>query len=150
MTASVFEHDQDIIIIRDAESLNYFDMKMNKNKNLLILYYLLKKLSKFSDAQKKVFHAFSFQLCSRANSKFSFYISLCEINCIKIQTMSLVLNMSILAGILYLLLTLPATERKVQVRARFKKMLVCRHLGLFFEYIRPVGKKKILISRWKR
>ena len=27
MTASAFEHDQDTIIIRDAESLNYFDMK---------------------------------------------------------------------------------------------------------------------------
>ena len=67
---------------------------MNRNKNLLILYYLWKKLSKFSNAQKKVFLIF-FQLCSIANSKFSFYISLCAINCIKIKTMSLVLNVSI-------------------------------------------------------
>ena len=63
---------------------------MNKNKNLLILYYLWKKLSKFSDAQKKVFHAFSFQLCSTANSKFSLRKTLWEINCFKIQTKSLV------------------------------------------------------------
>ena len=63
---------------------------MNRNKNLLILYYLWKKFSKFSNAQKKVFNAFSFQLCSTANSKFSFNVSLCEINCIKIQTISLV------------------------------------------------------------
>ena len=38
---------------------------------------------------EKVFRAFSFQLCSTASSKFSFYVSLCEINCIKIQTISL-------------------------------------------------------------
>ena len=35
---------------------------MNRNKNLLILYDLLKKLSKFSNAQKNVFRAFCFQL----------------------------------------------------------------------------------------
>ena len=35
---------------------------MNRNKNLLILYYLWKKLFKFSNAQKKVFHAFCFQI----------------------------------------------------------------------------------------
>ena len=45
---------------------------------------------------QKTFHAFPFQLCSTANSKFSLHISLCEINCIKIQIMSLVLNLSIL------------------------------------------------------
>ena len=50
----------------------------------------MEKFSKFSNAQKKVFHAFSFQLCSTANSKFSFNVSLCEINCIQIQTVSLV------------------------------------------------------------
>ena len=63
---------------------------MNRNKNLLILYHLWKKFSKFSNAQKKIFNAFSFQLCSTANSKFSFNVSLCGINCIKIQTISLV------------------------------------------------------------
>ena len=56
---------------------------------MLVLYYLWKKFSKFSHLEKKVFYAFSFQLCSTANPKFSF-VSLCEINCIKIQTMSLV------------------------------------------------------------
>ena len=63
---------------------------MNRNKYLLILYYLWKKLSKFSNAQKNVFRAFSLQLRFTANSKFSFYDSLREINSIKIQTMSLV------------------------------------------------------------
>ena len=52
-------------------------MKMN---NLLISNYLW----------KNVFHALSFPLCSTASSKFSFYVSLCQINPIKVQTMSLV------------------------------------------------------------
>ena len=94
------ENDHDIIIIKRAES--YFGLfpiliwrsstKINRNKNLLILYNSWKKLSKFSIAQKKVLHAsVSFQLCSTANSKFSLYVvSFCEINCIKIQTVSLV------------------------------------------------------------
>ena len=64
--------------------------KLNRNKNLLILYYLSFQNSKFSNAQKNVSHAFSYQLCSTASSKFSLYASLCEINCIKIQAMSLV------------------------------------------------------------
>ena len=64
--------------------------KLNRNKNLLILYYLSFQNSKFSNAQKNVSHAFSYQLCSTASSKFSLYASLCEINCIKIQVMSLV------------------------------------------------------------
>ena len=63
----------------------------------------MENLSKYSYASKKVFHAFSLRLCSTANSKFSFYVSLCEINCIKIQTMSLVLNLSSLAEILCVL-----------------------------------------------
>ena len=63
----------------------------------------MENLSKYSYASKKVFHAFSLQLCSTANSKFSFYVSLCGINCIKIQTMSLVLNLSSLAEILCVL-----------------------------------------------
>ena len=50
---------------------------------------------------EKVFHGFSSQLCSK-----SLFFSLCEINCIKIQTMSLVLNLSILAEILCVLFTL--------------------------------------------
>ena len=40
----------------------------------------------------QVFYVFSFQLCSTANSKVSFNVSLCEINCIKIHAISLVLN----------------------------------------------------------
>ena len=39
----------------------------------------MEKVSMFSNAHKKDFHAFSFQLCSTANSKFSFNVSLCEI-----------------------------------------------------------------------
>ena len=62
---------------------------MNRNKNLLTLYYSCKKLSKFSSAQINVFHAFSFHFYSTANSKFSFCVSLRETNCIKNQTMSL-------------------------------------------------------------
>ena len=54
-----------------------------------------------------------FSTLFQANSTFSFYVSLCEINCIKIQTMSLVLNLSILADIYCVLFTLtsqsPAT-----------------------------------------
>ena len=50
-----------------------------------------------TNAQRKVFHAFSFQLCSTANSKLSFNVSLCEINCIKLQTISLV-SKSIYSG----------------------------------------------------
>ena len=64
--------------------------KMTRDKNLLILYYLQKKLPKLSNAQKKVSHALSFQLCSTANPEFSFYILLCEINSIKTETVSLV------------------------------------------------------------
>ena len=64
--------------------------KMTRYKNLLILYYLQKKLPKLSNAQKKVSHALSFQLCSTANPEFSFYILLCEINSIKTETVSLV------------------------------------------------------------
>ena len=64
---------------------------------------------------EKVFHAFSFQLCSTANSKFPFYVSHGEINCIKIETISLVLILSILAKILCVLFTLTssfASDRK--------------------------------------
>ena len=62
---------------------------MNRNKNLLILYSLWKKLSKFSNAKKK-FSMLFFQLLSTGNFKFSFNVSLFEINCIKIQTINLV------------------------------------------------------------
>ena len=66
--------------------------KMNKNKNLLILYYLWKKLFKFFNTQKKVLHTFPFPLCSTANSKFSFYVSPSEVNCIKIICVLLTLT----------------------------------------------------------
>ena len=49
-----------------------------------------KRLSKFSNEQKNIFHAYSFQLCSKANSKFAFNVSLYEINCFKFETLSLV------------------------------------------------------------
>ena len=42
---------------------------------------------------------------------------------------------------------LPATEKKVQAKTRLKKMLVCRHPGLFFR-VHPVDRgKKIIILR---
>ena len=73
---------------------------------------------KFSDTQKKVFLALPFQLCSTANSKFCLYISLSEINCIKVHTMSLALYLSILAEIYWVLFTLrhhsPGTEKKFE------------------------------------
>ena len=56
--------------------------KMKINKNLPIFHYLWKKISEFSNEQKKVFNA--------TNSKFSFNVSFCEINCFKIQTISLI------------------------------------------------------------
>ena len=83
--------------------------KTNRNKNLLILYYLWKKLSKFSNSLENVFQAFSFQLCFTVNSKFSFYVSLFEINCIKIQAISLVQNLSILAEIFCVLFPLTSS-----------------------------------------
>ena len=58
---------------------------------------------------EKSFPCYFFQLCSTANSKFSFYVSLCEINCIKIQTISLVLNLSILVEILCILFALTSS-----------------------------------------
>ena len=53
-------------------------------------YYIIygKSFPSFPVHRKKFF--FSFQLCSTANSKFSFHVSLCEINCFKIETMCLV------------------------------------------------------------
>ena len=59
--------------------------KMNTNKYLLRLYYLSEKLSKFSNAQKKVFHAFSLQLCSTANSKFYFYFHFARLITLKFR-----------------------------------------------------------------
>ena len=77
-----------------------------------------KRLSKFSNEQKKVFHAYSFQLCSKANSKFAFNVSLYEINCFKFETLSLV-SKSILAEILCVLFTVTSSfasdKKKVQV-----------------------------------
>ena len=102
---------------------------------------LSSKLSKFSNTQKKVFHAFSFKLCSTANSKFSFYVSLCEINCIKSQTIGLVLILSILADFLWVLFTLTLSfasdRKKVQVswtffsvaRMKKKNMWSCATTG---------------------
>ena len=62
----------------------YHNKKRQKFKTILILRSSRKmnrnkKLSKFSNAQKTVVHTFSLQLCSTANSKFSFNVSRCEI-----------------------------------------------------------------------
>ena len=70
--------------------------KMNRSKNLLILYYLWKKLSKFSIAQKRFSMLFLFNFVPQ-QILIIFYVSLCEINCIKIQTINLVVNLTILA-----------------------------------------------------
>ena len=86
-------HFKNILIWRSSR-------KMKRNKNLLILYYLWKNLSKFSNEQKKVFHA--------ADSKFSFNVSLCKINCFKIQTINLA-SKSILAEVLCVLFTLTSS-----------------------------------------
>ena len=50
-----------------------------------------------------------FQLYPTANHTFSFYVLLREINCITIQAISLVLNVSILAEILRVLLSLTSS-----------------------------------------
>ena len=93
--------------------------RMYRNKNLLILYYLWKKLSKFSNAQKKSLPMlFFFQLRSTANSKFSFCVSLCEINCIKTQIISLVLNPS---TFYFIRGSLCFTHFNVIIRQRLKK-----------------------------
>ena len=52
---------------------------MNRNKNLLILFIYGKRFPSLPMNRKKVFHAFSFQLYSTANFKFSFNISRREI-----------------------------------------------------------------------
>ena len=75
-------------------------------------------MEKAFQVTEKSFPCFFFQVCSTANSKFSSYISLCDINFIKIQTMSLVLSPSILAETFCVLFTSRhnslATEKKVQ------------------------------------
>ena len=91
-------------------------------------------MQKKKKKKKKKILAFSFQLCSTANS---FYISFCEINLIKIQAMSLVLNP--FYERLFVLFTLrhhsPATEEKVraavvelffQSRKRNKNLVLCK------------------------
>ena len=98
MTASALKHDHNVIVIKIVQSLKLFrceevaSRKINRNKFGNIILFMQKAFTNFSNAQKKVFPAFSFQFYSTANCKFSFYISRCEINSIKIQTMSLVLN----------------------------------------------------------
>ena len=59
--------------------------KMSRKKLTDIMLFMEKVFQVFQ-CIKKSFHGFSFQFCSTANSKFYFYVSLCEINCIKIQT----------------------------------------------------------------
>ena len=72
----------------------------------------------FQRTKKKFFHAFFFQLRSTANSKFSFCVSLCEINCIKTQIISLVLNPS---TFYFIRGSLCFTHFNVIIRQRLKK-----------------------------
>ena len=110
--------------------------KMNRNKNLLILYYLWKKLF---NAQKKVFHAFSFELYSTANSKFSF-ASLCEINCIKSLNLSLNSSKSVYFSIdllcfIYFDVLFVIIRKKIQAswtffsvaRMKYKHVVLCNN-----------------------
>ena len=74
----------------------------------------MEKASQVSQCTEKSFPSFPFQ-SSNKNSKFSCYVSLYEINCIKIMTMSLALNLTILAETLCVLFTLTssfASDRK--------------------------------------
>ena len=68
----------------------------------------MEKAFQVSQCTEKSFPSFPFQ-SSNKNSKFSCYISLYEINCIKIRTMSLALNLTILAEILCVLFTLTSS-----------------------------------------
>ena len=77
---------------------------MYRKKSFNILF-MEKDFQVFQYTEKN-FPCVFFQLCSTANFKFSFYVSLYETNCIKIQTISLVLNLSILEEILCVLFTL--------------------------------------------
>ena len=61
-------------------------IKKMSRKKLTDIMLFMEKVFQVFQCIKKSFHGFSFQFCSTANSKFYFYVSLCEINCIKIQT----------------------------------------------------------------
>ena len=103
--------------------------KMKRNENLLIFYFLWKKLIKFSNEQKKVFHAFFFSTffsSSTGNSKFSFNVSLSEINCVKIQTVSLVFK-----SIYFSREALCFIYFDVTIRQRLKKKL--KQVEVFFQ-----------------
>ena len=106
---------------------------------MLILHYLWKKFSKFPNAQKNIFHASSFQLCSIGNSEFSFCVSLCEINYIKIQKIRLVLNLSISAEIFCFIYF------DVVIRQLLKKKF--KLLELFFQS-REWNKHVALYNNW--
>ena len=66
-----------------------------------------------------------FSTLFQANSTFSFYVSLCEINCIKIQTTSLVLNLSILADIYCVLFTLTSSLASDFFFSRANELKTC-------------------------
>ena len=65
----------------------------------------MRKAFQVFQCTEKVFHAISYQLWLA----FSFYVSLCEINCIKVQTVCIVLNLTILVEILSVLFTLTSS-----------------------------------------
>ena len=76
MAASALKHGNDIII-KNAESLKLFWYEEVAGRWVDING---KPFQQVFNAQKNVFHAFSFQLCFSANSKFSFYVSLRGLN----------------------------------------------------------------------
>ena len=59
--------------------------KMNRNKNLLILNYFWKKLSKFSNVKNKVSHTFPFQPCSTVNFYFFFMFHFVKLIALKVR-----------------------------------------------------------------
>ena len=88
-----------------------------EKKNVLMLNYLWKKLSrKLFQCTEKSFPCFFysyffcfFNFVPQQSLNFSFYVSFCEINCIKIQAMSQSSSKSILAEILCVLFTLTSS-----------------------------------------
>ena len=107
MTASALKHDHNIIKIKSVKSLKLFWQEVGWIEITIHYYYIIygKRIPSFPMHRKKFSMLFLFNFLSQQIQIF-FYVSFCEINCIKIQTLSLVLNLSILAEILCVLFTL--------------------------------------------
>ena len=117
MTASAFKHDPNIIIIKAAESLKLFWCEEVAGRWIEIKYYIIywKSFPSFPIHRKKFSFLFLVNLVPQQILSFLFCISLCEINCIKIE--------KVLAEVLCVLFTLrhhsPATEKNVHANWTF-------------------------------